>query len=156
VYPNLTEEDKSAISQFVKLYKDNIGYNETIHGGESFIPTQEEIPENQLFNIRQMLTDESHPNSRIKNFYLILSKMTPNKAKLLTDLIKSSISYQLAKRDNPPSYRKKSKSPKPKRKSCIDIYNHALKIKGKIPSRCTVGEKPTKEYTKKKCSCKKK
>lgn len=97
MYPNLTDEEKYSIRQFIKKYEEENGWNEVLHANKETDDYPNYIP-NAVFNIYHMISVEpDHPNYKAKQFMRAISKMDPNKARILRDIIEEYQIYILSK-----------------------------------------------------------
>jgi len=120
MYPNLSEDEKSVVREFMKIYERDIGYHEPLLGnkegddngwGENFFP-------NAVFIIYHMRSVEpNHPNHRLPQYKKVISKMSPNRVQILDDLIRSMNSRRGWKTMEVDRKKKSTKS-KSKRKIC--------------------------------------
>lgn len=125
MYPNITEPEKRAIAQFIKIYRDDIGFTEVLHTGKES-DYGENYYQNMIWEIDHMRSvDPSHSNYRLPQYRYVISKMNPYRVELLNNLIESmrehhiknvkEMKERLGYKER--EYRsKKSIKPKPKRK----------------------------------------
>jgi hypothetical protein len=127
MYPNITEQEKRAIAQFIKIYRDNIGFTEVLHTSKES-DYGENYYQNMIWEIDHMRSvDPSHSNYRLPQYKRVIAKMDPYKVELLNNLIESMHEYRIESfekmkeklRYKEREYRhKKSIKPKQKRKIC--------------------------------------
>lgn len=114
MYPNLSEDEKNVVRQFMKIYERDEGYYEPL------IANREEDYENALpnavFMIYHMRSEEpGHFNYRLPQYRRVIAKMSPNKVAILNRLIREMNSrhgWKTIEID------RKKKSVKPKSKRC--------------------------------------
>ena len=117
MYPNLTDEEKYSIRQFIKKYEEENGWNEVLHANKETDDYPNYIP-NAVFNIHLMRSVEpGHPNHRLKQYKRALSQMNPCRAIVLENVIDRFEDYMVSRSTMKPEDRK-DKKPVKKVKRC--------------------------------------
>jgi hypothetical protein len=80
-YPNFTDEEENVVRQFVEKYEEENGWSETLRHYPNYIP-------NIVYNIYRMINaDPDHPHHKEKQFIRAVSKMDPESAITLKNML---------------------------------------------------------------------
>jgi|WetSurMetagenome_2_1015567.scaffolds.fasta_scaffold44431_5 hypothetical protein len=87
MYPDLTEQEKNVVRQFMEIYERDEGYYEPLISNRT--EDYENALPNAVFMINHMRSEEpGHPNYRLPQYRRVISKMSPDKVSILNRLIR--------------------------------------------------------------------